>query len=111
MTENEGAVSGGIDYAEAASELRRTLAARLRGRPLPADLVVTTRSEIERREFRAYGQGWRDRGEHEDHRASASGHPPRSSGEATVLPFPPAQQRPPHPAAADAAATPQEPAA
>lgn len=88
MTKNEGAVPGGIDYVEATGELRRTLAERLRGRPLPPDLVVTTRSEIERREFRAYGQGWRDRGEHEARRAEGTDPAARAADGAKVLPFP-----------------------
>ncbi|WDM15008.1 hypothetical protein J3S85_27955 [Streptomyces lavenduligriseus] len=80
MTKNEGLVPGGLDYAEATSELRRILAARMRGRRLPPDLVVTTRSEIERREFRAYGQGWRDRGEHDERQAGGAGPAPRVAG-------------------------------
>ncbi|MFF8729085.1 hypothetical protein ACF073_21685 [Streptomyces sp. NPDC015171] len=88
MTKNEGAVPGGIDYVEATGELRRTLAERLRGRPLPPDLVVTTRSEIERREFRAYGQGWRDRSEYEARRAEGTDPAARTADGAKVLPFP-----------------------
>jgi len=52
------------------------------------DLVVITRAEMENREFRAYGQGWRDRGEHE--RRRAAGHGTRAADDgAKVLPFPP----------------------
>ncbi|MEU9466562.1 hypothetical protein AB0D78_07870 [Streptomyces avermitilis] len=93
MTKNEGAVWDRTDYAEAATELRRTLAERRKG-PVPADLVVTTRAEIERREFRAYGQGWRDRGEHEERRGAATGTAPGTetarppADGAKVLPFP-----------------------
>ncbi|MEU6589702.1 hypothetical protein ABZ923_10830 [Streptomyces sp. NPDC046881] len=106
MTKNEGAVPGGIDYVEATGELRRTLAERLRGRPLPPDLVVTTRSEIERREFRAYGQGWRDRGEHEARRAEGTDPAARTADGAKVLPFP---QSPPAPAPAPEPPVPQPP--
>ena len=100
MTKNEGTdtVWGGTEYAEATTELRRTLAERLRGRPVPPDLVVTTRSEIEKREFRAYGQGWRDRGEHEERRRAdaESGRGPTDG--AKVLPFPQQGSQPAHPA-------------
>lgn len=108
-------------YTEAAAEVRRVLAGRLKG-PVPADLVITTRREIEQREFQAYAQGWRDRGEHEEHRrAEAAPGPSRSSNSlfaeaplastpapappgsrrgGKVLPFPqhsPHAERPPHP--------------
>ncbi|MDN3259634.1 hypothetical protein QWJ26_07350 [Streptomyces sp. CSDS2] len=97
MTKNEGLVPGGLDYAEATSELRRILAARMRGRRLPPDLVVTTRSEIERREFRAYGQGWRDRGERDGLQAGGSGPAPRAAGGAQDPPERPPAPRPPGP--------------
>ncbi|MEU3523186.1 hypothetical protein AB0E62_04850 [Streptomyces sp. NPDC038707] len=95
MTKNDGAVPGGLDYdAEATDELRRMLATRMRGRRLPPDLVVTTRSEIERRELRAYGQGWRDRGEHDEWQAGGPGPAPRPAGGAQDPP-----ERPPTPGA------------
>ncbi|GAA5057221.1 hypothetical protein [Streptomyces similanensis] len=104
MTKNDRAVSGGTDYAEAASELRRTLAERLRGRPVPPDLVVTTRAEIERREFRAYGQGWRDRGEHEEQRGERARSVRGPADGAKVLPFPQPQPQPQREPSAPAAA-------
>ncbi|MFC8518309.1 hypothetical protein [Streptomyces sp. NPDC057257] len=97
MTKDEGTdtVWGGTEYAEATAEVRRALGERLRGRPVPPDLVVTSRSEIEKRELRAYGQGWRDRGEHEERRRAEGGPGPGSGDGAKVLPFP--QQHPSNP--------------
>ncbi|MEU9348580.1 hypothetical protein AB0D74_46035 [Streptomyces sp. NPDC048278] len=88
---------------EATAELRHVLAAHFKGRPLPPDLVITTRTEIEQREFRAYGKGWRDRGEHDERRRAEATGGTEATGatgatgakirrpsptEATVLPFP-----------------------
>ncbi|MEU9332001.1 hypothetical protein AB0D49_02425 [Streptomyces sp. NPDC048290] len=87
MTDDNGGVWGGTEYVEAAAEVRAQLAARFKGRPLPPDLVITTRAEIEKREFTAYGKGWRDRGEHDERRRTEGASPPRD-GEAKVLPFP-----------------------
>lgn len=98
MTNNEGEAWGGVELDRAEAELRQVLAVRLQ-RAVPADLVVTTRTEIEKREFRAYGQGWRDRGEHEEqrHRSAAAlrspGAAPRRDAGGKILPFP--QQTPP----------------
>ncbi|MEU6141399.1 hypothetical protein ABZ848_13645 [Streptomyces sp. NPDC047081] len=107
MTRDDGTAQGETEAEEAATELRHALAAHLKGHPLPPDLVITTRADIERREFRAYGQGWRDRGEHDERRRteaaaetawSRTGH--LTPTDATVLPFPypsgPASARP-HP--------------
>ncbi|MET7569685.1 hypothetical protein ABZT04_14460 [Streptomyces sp. NPDC005492] len=100
MTRDDGTAQGDI---EATAELHQALAAHFKGRPLPPDLVITTRTEIEQREFKAYGKGWRDRGEHDERRrAQTQPHPqprPRPS-DAKVLPFPPASGSPsgrPHP--------------
>lgn len=88
---------------EATAALRRALSARFRDRPLPPDLVITTRTEIENREFKAYAAGWRDRGEHDRHRgaeAARTRSPRPPSTEATVLPFPHPSGQPsalPHP--------------
>ncbi|MEU6348876.1 hypothetical protein ABZ896_06070 [Streptomyces sp. NPDC047072] len=76
---------------EAMAQLRHALSARFRGRPLPPDLVVTTRTDIENREFKAYAAGWRDRVEHEERRRTQP--PPQApvhprATDATVLPFP-----------------------
>ncbi|QFQ97808.1 hypothetical protein F9278_18035 [Streptomyces phaeolivaceus] len=97
MTNNEGEAWGGVELDRAEAELRQVLAVRMQ-RAVPADLVVTTRTEIEKREFRAYGQGWRDRGEHEEQR-SRSAAPHRDPG-GKILPFPqqtPPPAAPPHP--------------
>ncbi|MEV7285466.1 hypothetical protein AB0O01_13005 [Streptomyces sp. NPDC093252] len=95
MTDDDGGAWGGTEYAEAAAEVSAQLAARFQGRPLPPDLVITTRSEIEKREFSAYGKGWRDRGEHDRNHRTAT-QPAASSTDAKVLPFP-------HPSAPSAA--------
>lgn len=104
VTNNEGEAWGGVELDRAEAELRQVLAVRLR-RAVPADLVVTTRTEIEKREFKAYGQGWRDHAEHaehaehEDQRRSRSGTPHRDPG-GKILPFPPQAAPPathPHP--------------
>ncbi|MER5790090.1 hypothetical protein [Streptomyces sp. NPDC001980] len=79
------------DGTETTAELRQALAAHFKGRPLPPDLLITTRAEVERREFRAYGQGWRDRGEHDERRraeTTRAAAPRPSPTDATVLPFP-----------------------
>ncbi|MFI6334727.1 hypothetical protein [Streptomyces sp. NPDC050535] len=77
------------------AELRRVLTGEL-GYAIPADLVITTRAEIESREFTAYGQGWRDRAEHEEHHAgdTRAGRTGRDQ-EAKVLPFPRQRQSAP----------------
>ncbi|MBZ3908783.1 hypothetical protein [Streptomyces griseiscabiei] len=97
MTNNEGEPWGGVELDRAEAELRQVLAVRMQ-RAVPADLVVTTRTEIEKREFKAYGQGWRDRGEHEDQRRRSAalrspGAPPHRDPGGKILPFP--QQTPP----------------
>ncbi|MFE7841666.1 hypothetical protein ACFU53_38095 [Streptomyces sp. NPDC057474] len=106
MTNNEGEAWGGVELDRAEAELRQVLAVRMQ-RAVPADLVVTTRTEIEKREFKAYGQGWRDRGEHEDQRRRSAAAlrsqsqgpgpgpaaPPRRDAGGKILPFP--QQTPP----------------
>ncbi|WP_200303746.1 hypothetical protein [Streptomyces adelaidensis] len=102
MTNNEGEAWGGVELDRAEAELRQVLAVRMQ-RAVPADLVVTTRTEIEKREFKAYGQGWRDRGEHEDQRRRAAAAlrsqshapaaPPHRDAGGKILPFP--QQTPP----------------
>ncbi|MDX2526593.1 hypothetical protein ACSCB1_20215 [Streptomyces europaeiscabiei] len=111
MTNNEGEAWGGVELDRAEAELRQVLAVRMQ-RAVPADLVVTTRTEIEKREFEAYGQGWRDRGEHEDQRrrsaaalrsqgqAQGQAAPPRRDPGGKILPFPqqtPPPVPPPHP--------------
>ncbi|WP_328838889.1 hypothetical protein [Streptomyces europaeiscabiei] len=111
MTNNEGEAWGGVELDRAEAELRQVLAVRMQ-RAVPADLVVTTRTEIEKREFKAYGQGWRDRGEHEDQRrrsaaalrsqgqAQGQTAPPRRDPGGKILPFPqqtPPPVTPPHP--------------
>ncbi|MFE4668367.1 hypothetical protein ACFRI7_04260 [Streptomyces sp. NPDC056716] len=90
MTNEEGAAWAGTEYAEAAAEVRKQLTAHLKGRPLPPDLVITTRAEIEKREFTAYGKGWRDRGEHDERRWTEPTAPdrPTSPDGAKVLPVP-----------------------
>jgi hypothetical protein len=98
MTRDDGTAWGEAEAREATLELQRALAARFKGRPLPPDLVITTRTEIEQREFTAYAKGWRDRGEHDERRRAETarartGRP--SSADATVLPFP--QQNTPGP--------------
>ncbi|MGW3289283.1 hypothetical protein ACWDR3_32055 [Streptomyces sp. NPDC001002] len=104
MTRDDDTERNETDEAGTSAELRRALAAHLKGRPIPPDLVITTRTEIERREFTAYGQGWRDRGEHDERRRAeaADRHRPRpgTPADATVLPFPPLsgpQPARPHP--------------
>lgn len=108
MTNNEGEAWGGVELDRAEAELRQVLAVRMQ-RAVPADLVVTTRTEIEKREFKAYGQGWRDRGEHEEQRRRSAAAlrsqnqgqgqsqgqtaPPRRDPGGKILPFP--QQTPP----------------
>ncbi|EKX67158.1 hypothetical protein [Streptomyces ipomoeae] len=111
MTNNEGEAWGGVELDRAEAELRQVLAVRMQ-RAVPADLVVTTRTEIEKREFTAYAKGWRDRGEHEDQRRRAAaalrspgggtgthggtdgyGTPPHRDSVGKILPFP--QQTPP----------------
>lgn len=98
MTNNEGEAWGGVELDRAEAELRQVLAVRMQ-RAVPADLVVTTRTEIEKREFKAYAQGWRDRGEHEEQRRRSAaalrspGTPPRRDAVGKILPFP--QQTPP----------------
>ncbi|MPY65038.1 hypothetical protein FNH08_50265, partial [Streptomyces spongiae] len=91
VTENDGEAWGGVECTEAEAELRQVLATRIQ-RAVPADVVVTTRAEIEQREFRAYANGWRDRGEHEARRGPEAhrdhGITPQQAGEAKVLPFP-----------------------
>ncbi|WP_051948419.1 hypothetical protein [Streptomyces scabiei] len=109
MTNNEGEAWGGVELDRAEAELRQVLAVRMQ-RAVPADLVVTTRTEIEKREFKAYGQGWRDRGEHEDQRRRSAAAlrsqgqgqaaPPRRDPGGKILPFPqqtPPPVTPPHP--------------
>lgn len=103
MTENDGEAWGGVECTEAEAELRQVLATRMQ-RAVPADVVVTTRAEIEKREFSAYAKGWRDRGDHERGRGSEIHRGPvtstRQADEAKVLPFPhqgPAQSGSPHP--------------
>ncbi|MFF7469380.1 hypothetical protein [Streptomyces sp. NPDC008092] len=93
------------DDTAATAELRQAVAAHFKGRPLPPDLVITTRTEVEQREFKAYGAGWRDRGEHDERRraeaARAKTRRPPSPVDATVLAFPPQHSGPsaarPHP--------------
>ncbi|MFD3925805.1 hypothetical protein [Streptomyces sp. NPDC058614] len=78
------------------AELQQVLSGQL-GPALPADLVITTRAEIETREFAAYGQGWRDCVEHVAHRGEEA----RAARDhrANVLPFPRQKQSsPPTPA-------------
>ncbi|MFG2960023.1 hypothetical protein ACGF5O_40660 [Streptomyces sp. NPDC048291] len=90
MARDEGTAQEQCD-TEAVAELRQVLAAHFKGRPLPPDLVITTRTEIEQREFRAYGKGWRDRGEHDERRraeTSRTSAPRPSPTDATVLAFP-----------------------
>ncbi|MGI5457049.1 hypothetical protein ACQEWB_28595 [Streptomyces sp. CA-249302] len=95
MTRDDGTTQGETEAEEAATELGQALAAHLKGRPLPPDLVITTRTEIEKREFKAYAAGWRDRLEHDERRrAEAAAETARSRTRhhtptnATVLPFP-----------------------
>lgn len=104
MTDNDGEAWGGVECTEVEAELRQVLATRMR-RAVPADVVVTTRAEVEKREFSAYAKGWRDRGEHEARRRGPEaprdhGTSPRHTDEAKVLPFPyqsPAPSGSPHP--------------
>lgn len=86
--DDDGMTRGGGEHLSTA-ELRRLLTGEL-GYILPADLVITTRAEIETREFTAYGQGWRDHVEHAAHRAKAA-----SSQKGKIIPFP--HQRQPSP--------------
>lgn len=92
MTKDDDGMARGDGEQLGTAELRRMLTGQL-GYALPADLVITTRAEIETREFTAYGQGWRDHVEHAAHRAKAA----RTAGdqEGKILPFP--HQRQPSP--------------
>lgn len=83
MTRDDDTEWAQTEVPEAEAELRRALAARFNGRALPPDLVITTRTAIENREFQAYAAGWRDRGDHDRHPVAESG----PTG-AKVLPFP-----------------------
>ncbi|MFD2690286.1 hypothetical protein ACFS5L_36380 [Streptomyces phyllanthi] len=103
MTENDGEAWGGVECTEAEAELRQVLATRIQ-RAVPADVVVTTRAEIEKREFRAYAKGWRDRGEDDERRELGTRRgrkaPVHQDDGAKVLPFPPQAPAPsgsPHP--------------
>lgn len=64
--DDDGMTRGGGEQLGTA-EVRRVLTGQL-GYALPADLVITTRAEIEAREFTAYGRGWRDCVEHAERR-------------------------------------------
>ncbi|CAL9530280.1 hypothetical protein [Streptomyces sp. enrichment culture] len=96
MTRDDGTVWDEAEVREATLEIQQALAARFRGRPLPPDLVITTRSEIEKREFTAYAHGWQDRGEHDARRRAEARaktepepQPHRSQPPAAkILPFP-----------------------
>ncbi|GAA4905183.1 hypothetical protein ACFPM3_30145 [Streptomyces coeruleoprunus] len=70
-------------------------------RHAPDEVVVLLREEIERREFRAYADGWRDAGVHyeralEEARAAAGSRTlrlvGRTPGRAAVIPFPDQRQ-------------------
>ncbi|MEV5535004.1 hypothetical protein [Streptomyces prunicolor] len=67
MTKDDDGMARGGGERLGTAEVRRVLTGQL-GYALPADLVITTRAEIEAREFTAYGRGWRDRVEHERRR-------------------------------------------
>ncbi|MYR30580.1 MULTISPECIES: hypothetical protein [unclassified Streptomyces] len=64
--------------------LLATLATLLEGHA-PEDLVLLPRTELERREFRAYGSGWRDAAA--EHRTLAPRPPARTPGQAAIIPF------------------------
>jgi hypothetical protein len=91
VTKDDEGTRGGNERLGAA-ELRRVLTGQL-GYTLPADLVITTRAEIETREFTAYGHGWRDCVEHGERR----GREALAAGDrrAKVLPSPQQTQSPP----------------
>lgn len=89
--DDDGTARGGGEQLGTA-ELRRVLTGQL-GYALPADLVITTRAEIEAREFTAYGQGWRDHVEHEQHRAEEAR--AARDRQANVLAFPRQKQSSP----------------
>ncbi|MER7725503.1 hypothetical protein [Streptomyces sp. NPDC096323] len=65
----------------------------LLGSHAPSDLVVVPREELERREFAAYGQGWRDSAAQKHRVAEWADGPPaadaddRTPGQAAVIPF------------------------
>ncbi|MET9733789.1 hypothetical protein ABZZ79_24995 [Streptomyces sp. NPDC006458] len=96
MTREDGTLWGEAEAMAAAQELQHALAARFKGRPLPPDLVITTRSEIEKREFTAYAHGWQDRGEHDERRWAEAGAglpaqarpQPHQPAAAEILPLP-----------------------
>ncbi|MFI6440471.1 hypothetical protein [Streptomyces sp. NPDC050759] len=89
--DDDGNARGNGEHLDTA-ELRRALTGQL-GYDLPADLVVTTRAEIEIREFTAYGHGWRDCVEHgERHGKEALAARDRR---AKALPSPHRKQSPP----------------
>ena len=92
MTKDDDGTARGGGEQLGAGELRRILTGQL-GYALPADLVITPRAEIEAREFTAYGQGWRDRVEHERHRAEEAR--TARDRQAKVLAFPRQKQSSP----------------
>jgi len=93
--DDDGMARGGGEQLGTA-EVRRVLTGQL-GYALPADLVITTRAEIEAREFTAYGRGWRDRVEHERRRTEEAR--AARDRQAKVLAFPRQKQTsPPAPA-------------
>ncbi|MGW0830793.1 hypothetical protein [Streptomyces prunicolor] len=96
MTKDDDGMARGGGERLGTAEVRRVLTGQL-GYALPADLVITTRAEIEAREFTAYGRGWRDRVEHERRRAEEAR--AARDRQAKVLAFPRQKQTsPPAPA-------------
>ncbi|MCX5559990.1 hypothetical protein [Streptomyces sp. NBC_00038] len=89
--DDDGTARGGGEHLGTA-EVRQVLTGQL-GYALPADLVITTRDEIEGREFTAYGQGWRDCVEHEERRGEEAR--ATRDRQANVLPFPRQKQSSP----------------
>ncbi|WP_299532187.1 hypothetical protein [uncultured Streptomyces sp.] len=82
------------DEAMPSGDLARLLAAVgiLLGGHAPGDLVVLPREDVERREFAAYGKGWRDAMAQYDEVAARVGSLPaeggdRTPGQAAVIPF------------------------
>ncbi|NEA43609.1 hypothetical protein [Streptomyces sp. SID11385] len=90
VAETEGAAARRQGASAAETEpgglpsLLETLAGLLE-RYAPEDLVLLPRAELERREFRAYGSGWRDAAA--EHRTPAPRPPARPPGQAAIIPF------------------------
>ncbi|MFI6467682.1 hypothetical protein [Streptomyces sp. NPDC050528] len=97
MTKDDDGMARGGGEQLGTAELRRVLTRQL-GYALPADLVITTRAEIEAREFTAYGRGWHDCVEHRQQHRAEEARTARDP-QAQVLAFPRQKQTsPPAPA-------------